>query len=186
MNPKSGQLTVCGCLDRQSGKLSLHYKAGKGVTAADLALLKTALEEPHFTILCTNPQEKPWAPFVQELTSRGYDLKTFRFSLFKQGAEFRFPKRLQRIRQKIGTLQARWAADPDDGSPDLCASWHKPAQRGDVNLFFDWMSVPRFNQKELALLGMRAQGVKLRDLLTEKGFDIRTMRFKVSKPATAT
>jgi len=182
MRAQPGELLGYGRSNRKTGEKEVVFEAGLGVAPATLEWFRHVLSEPQYTILCMTGAE-PWSAFTVELANRGYDLATFRFSIRLTSAPAAPTKQLRRIQTRPGLLNARWARDPVDGTPDLCSSWQRPCSRADLNLLFALMSTPFFSREDLALRRFNAPTV--RQTLEREGFDIRTFRFSVRKPATA-
>lgn len=121
----------------------------------------------------------PEPAFSSELLARGYDLTTFRLSLFAEG--FGEPRRRLRVmRQVPGLLHARWSWVADDHSPDIVSCWHRPCTKRDSNLFLGLMSMPGLGEDEVSegrsqyfFSGGFPQAMK------QFGMDMRTFNFSV-------
>ncbi len=167
---------------------TVRFAAGAGIAPEFAERLAACFLAPRYSLLHEmGLAPEPDASFVEELANRGYDLSTFRFSVFLASAGRRVSTRPQLLRQIPGVLRARWARVEFD-VPDLCTSWHVPARRADSAYFNQLLSTGTYCPAEVDArkaagqwgrpdLALFDNGVLNR--LKNAGFDTRTLRFSV-------
>ncbi len=170
------------------GGVTVRFAAGAGIAPEFAERLAACFLEPRYHLLHEmGMAPEPDASFVEELARRGYDLATFRFSVFLASAQRRVSERPQLLRQIPGVLRARWARVEFD-VPDLCTSWHVPARRADSAFLHQLLSSGSYCPSEVDArkraglwgrpdLSLFENGVLNR--LKTAGFDTRTLRFSV-------
>lgn len=175
---KPGQVLGKGVRNRKTGEISVAFEAGEGVTAEQLAFVRERLAAPRKDIRhMFTPGLAAELSIVDELRERQYDLSTFKFSLFLKGPMFENKKRLVSPRQRPGVLSLRWARLPDDSTPDLICTWHRPCTRRDSNMLLGFCSTTHYSDLELA------RRITYHRTFTEEvsihGFDPRSLKLEV-------
>lgn len=174
MKLEPGQFRVRGVRNPRSGEVRLEFGWAPDVPAEAAAWLRAQLEEPRRTILhVTNPALEPEPPFLSAWAERGFDAASIRLSIFTKAAARPGPKVLRSPRQRPGVLHARWARLPEDSTPDLVCTWHRPCTKRDSNFFHSWLLAFVENP------GPRGAWCTVLDELTARGFDVKTLRFEV-------
>lgn len=187
LEAQPGEFLAAGHANKVLGP-HVRFAAGEGVDPAAAKRLQAYLDEPAFTILaCLPGSDGRWKPFIAELGRRGYDISSFRFSIFLRGMGPRIARWPGVPQGQPGVLAARWGREVHERTPDIMSFWGAPARSADSHLFQSLLSSHTANAAEFARMSLHSFPThpSMLDRLQAFGFDKRTLRLHVRKPADA-
>lgn len=175
--PKPGELRARGV--RAENSLSyVEIEGGLGVTPEQVEFFSKSFLESRVTALNAFMRHPLEPAFVDELRARGYDLATFKFSIYLAESAPPLPKRLRLIGLRPGVLQSRWAK-VEHCTADTCTSWAKPCDRADSRFVLGFMSTVVYEKSGHPLLPRYSAGMNFTTNLKALGFDVKSMRLSV-------
>lgn len=184
LKAQPGEFLASGHANKKLGP-HVRFAAGEGVDPHAAKRLQAYLDEPAFTILACLPpgSDGRWEPFIDELGRRGYDISSFRFSIFLRGMGPRVPRRPSVPQGKPGVLAARWGREVHDTTPDIMSFWGAPASSADSHLFQSLLSSHTANAEEFVRMSLHSFPThpNMLERLRAFGFDQRTLRLHVRK-----
>jgi hypothetical protein len=164
---------------RRNGEVVVEFSYS-GIGDKVGSWLTAQFERPQQTLLDRFPGlggNEPRISLIEQLKVRGYDLSTFKFSIFLKNAPELEIKKLRVPRIVSRRLCLMWGASPGDRTPDLVSTWGLPAKRRDSNMLNCWLAVYQTCDAYGPLLQYRP--TQLKEELEKQGFDIRTFRFEI-------